>query len=150
MSGSSTICCRIRVHATTKFSLFYPLYFKHPTLPFYDNPTHPLDTLIDNSEDRLIRLQHARLQVNEVTYTRALNAMKVCDTVVKPYEFKLGDYILVKYEEPQKFKAKWYRPYKVDYCMPLGSYSLSDPQGNPFVHLINGQRFVRAHINGNV
>ncbi len=58
---------------------------------------------------------------------------------------KEGDWVLIRNEEPQKFEAKWFGPYKVLKTHPLGTYALGTPTGRVLRNLIHGNRLVKAH-----
>jgi len=55
---------------------------------------------------------------------------------------------LVRAEARQKFEGRWFGPYKVLEAHILGTYRLQDPSGNVVKTLINGQRLVPAHVQG--
>lgn len=135
---------------TTKRSPFFLLYGHHLNLLSDENLLCPLDVEVEDMDERIRQLPHGRQQANEATYERALNVVRIRDDIVKPHEFKAGEYVLVRHEGPQKFEAKWYGPYCIDACTLLGTYCLTDPGGKALVNLINGQQLVRAHITGDV
>jgi transposase InsO family protein len=143
---------RVRVHATTKQSPFYLLYGIHPRLPSDENPIRPIEIAnpTDSHEKRIAELANARTEANRRTYQKALNATTVRDELVTQTSFKPDDYVLVRHPNPQKFESKWYGPYKVTRCMPLGTYQLADPNDRPLRNLINGQRLLKANVTGDV
>jgi hypothetical protein len=67
---------------------------------------------------------------------------------VKLASFRKGDWVLVRAEARQKFEGRWFGPYKVLEAHILGTYRLQDPSGNVVKTLINGQRLVPAHVQG--
>ena len=109
----AVFACRIRTHSTTKTSLFYLLYGRQPHLLGDSNAALPVDAEIASEEERLELLQSARKEAAIATYERAMQDKTAQDKLVKPHKLKIGQWVLVRHENPQKFEAKWFGPYQV-------------------------------------
>jgi len=139
---------RIRIHSGTQRSPYYLLYGRNPRLPSDHNEIRPLATGVADWErglERIEQMQHARMVANERLIQKAIKAQKIRADTVKHSPFVVNEWVLVRAEARAKFEAKWYGPYKVIKVMPLGTYSLEDPEGRVVKTLINGQRLVPAY-----
>lgn len=148
--AQATFAARIRVHAGTQKSPYYLLFGRQPRITSDDNRIRPLAVTaeeIEANEDRLAKLQHARILANKLLVEKAIKAKKVRADKVKHVFLRKGDWVLVRAEARNKFEARWFGPYKINKAMPLGTYQLADPSGNIVRTLINGQRLVLAHVD---
>ena len=76
----------------------------------------------------------ARNEAAIASYQRALKDKSV---QVTPHKLDEGQWVLVRHEKPQKFEAKWFRPYQVVQRMLLGTYRLQDPNGGELAALVH-------------
>jgi hypothetical protein len=114
-----------------------------------DNLLRPLavaDEEFQANFDRIAEMQHARIVANKALVDKAIKAQLIRNESVKDVGFREGQWVLVRAEARNKFEGRWYGPYRIDKKMPLGTYRLTDPQGNVVKTLINGQRLVTAHV----
>ena len=58
----------------------------------------------------------------------------------------MGEWVLVRHENPQKFESKWFGPYQIVDKMMLGTYRLQDPNGKELAALVHGNRLIGANI----
>ena len=104
--GQALFACRVRAHATSRYSPYYLLYGQHPRLVEDENPPRPLD--LDTDEDFLQqRLENARTaqqQANTRLYEQAMKAGRVRAEITKPHELEVGDSVLVRNEAHKKFQ----------------------------------------------
>jgi len=98
--------------------------------------------------DRIEKMQHARMVANRKLVEKAIRARQLREDSVKLASFRNGDWVLVRAENRQKFEGRWFGPYRVVEANILGTYRLQDPSGQIVTTLINGQRLVPAHIQG--
>ena len=110
------------------------------------NYTSPVDSDLAPYEERLKLLQSTRIEAAIATHERALKYKSVRDQLVIPHEIEEGQWVLVRHENPQKFEAKWFRPYQVVQRMLLGTYRLVDPNGRELAALMHGNRLIKANI----
>ena len=82
-------------------------------------------------------MQHARMIANTKLVEKAIKARKIRADRVKHSPFEVNDWVLVRAKARAKFEARWYGPYKIVKPLPLGTYCISDPQGNIVKTLIN-------------
>lgn len=140
---------RVRIHTTSRHSPYYLLFGRTPRLAFDDNGLRPINVSNDEWEsvlERIKTLQHARLVANQRLVNRAITARKLRQDAVTETSFSEGDWVLVRAEGRNKFEGRWFGPYRIDKVMMLGTYRLTDPQGNVVVTLINGQRLIGARV----
>jgi hypothetical protein len=140
---------RVRTHATNRHSPYSLLFGQRPRLPTDGNHPRPLE--ISNDEwqrvtDRIEQMQHARMVANQRLVDKAIAAGKIRLQAVKESPFKEGDWVLVRAESRNKFEGRWFGPYRIEKVMLLGTYKISDPQGNIVATLINGQRLISAKV----
>jgi len=91
-------------------------------------------------------MQHARIIANKALVDKAIKTQMIRNKLVKNIGFREKQWVLVRAEARNKFEGCWYGPYRIDRKMPLGTYRLTDPQGNVVKTLINGQRLITAHV----
>jgi hypothetical protein len=139
--------CRVRTHSTTHTSPFYLVYGNHPRLVGDDN--HPLDVDVPPREyrSRLENVQSARQEANRNTYETALQQKQRRDDLVQPHKLEVGDWVLVRHENPKKFESKWFGPYQIVEKMMLGTYRLQGPTGKTMGSLVHGNRLIKAHTS---
>jgi hypothetical protein len=138
--------CRVRTHTTTKTSPFYLLYGQQPHLLGDRNIALPVDSETGSSEERLELLQSARKEAAMATYEQAFKDKNSQDDRVILHKLDEGEWVLVRHENPQKFKAKWFGPYQVVQKMLLGTYRLQDPNGRELASVVHGNRLIRANM----
>jgi hypothetical protein len=63
------------------------------------------------------------------------------------HKVDVGEWVLVRHEDPQKFESKWFGPYQVVEKMLLGTYRLHDPNGVELGSLVHGNRLIKANIS---
>ena len=137
---------RVHEHTTMGRSPFYMLYGVEPRIP--SDPNEPLGTdKIEDWQERIQRVTHARSKANELLLNRAIRTQKIHDLAVTKTSFTKGDWVLVRNESPTKFQSKWFGPYKVLSAHPLGTYRLEEPNGRILRNLINGARMVEANVD---
>ena len=72
---------RVKIHTTSKYSLFFFLYNKHLILFFDNNFVKSIE--VTNStkkhETRIVKLQHVKLSTNEKLLIRAIYTNKIRD-----------------------------------------------------------------------
>jgi hypothetical protein len=139
--------CRVHTHTTNKTSPFYLLYGRQPHLLGDLNQALPVDATADGYEERLKLVQSARAEAIKVAYERALHEKGIHDSTVKAHELDVGQWVLVRHENPQKFESKWYGPYQIIEKMLLGTYRLQSPTGKELVALVHGNRLIAAEIS---
>ena len=83
---------------------------------------------------------------NQKLVKRAITARKERLQLVKESPFKEGDQVLVRAEARNKFEGRQFSPYQIEKVMILGTYRITDPDGNIIATLINGQRMVSAKV----
>ena len=141
---------KIWAYSTSKYSPYYLLYGQHPHLPSDDNPLCPLEMIATTTteyKERITNFRNARSIANEALLERAIKAKKIREERVGKggqEPITVGQWILVRHEDKQKFKSRWYGPYKVFKHHILGTYLLEDPNRNILWGLINGNRLINA------
>lgn len=143
--SQALFAARVRLHAVTKKSPFYLLYGVHPRIPADDNEPKGTDEIQD-PEERIGQVNHARMLANELLLNRALKTKKIRDAKVVQTRFEKGDWVLIRNEGPEKFQSKWFGPYRVLKAHPLGTYALEEPSGRVLRNLINGARLIKADV----
>jgi hypothetical protein len=147
----ATFSIRIRIHTNKGNSPYALLFGRNPRLPSDSNELRPLEYFGDalqNNLERIEKMQHARMVANRKLVEKAIKARQLREDSVKLASFRKGDWVLVRAENRQKFEGRWFGPYKVLEANILGTYRLQDPSGNVVSTLINGQRLVPAHVQG--
>ena len=147
----ATFSIRVRIHSGKGKSPYSLLYGRNPRLPSDDNRLRPLTYTGDEMQanlDRIEKMQHARMVANRKLVEKAIRARQLREDSVKLASFRNGDWVLVRAENRQKFEGRWFGPYRVVEANILGTYRLQDPSGQIVTTLINGQRLVPAHIQG--
>ena len=142
----AVFACHIRTHSTTKTSPFYLLYGRQPHLLSDPNAALPTDAN-PASEERLKLLQSARKEAAIATYERAMKDKTAQHKLIKQHKLEVGQWVLVRHENPQKFEAKWFGPYQVVQKMLFGTYRLQDPNGRELAALVHGNRLIKANIS---
>jgi hypothetical protein len=139
----ATFACRLRSHATSKFSPFYLLYGIHPRLP--EDPIEDVSQHVDATIETLLQrhkaANEARIASNAKLVDKANQAKLVRDiqgSVLPPIQ--IGRYVLVRSDRAKKLRPKWYGPYKVVMVAPIGTYALEDYHGQIIKTLIHGSR----------
>ena len=69
------------------------------------------------------------------------------DQKAQLHRLDVGEWVLVRHENPQKFESKWFGPYQIMEKMMLGTYRLQDPNGRELAALVHGNRLVKANIS---
>ncbi len=139
---------RIRIHAVSKCSPFYLLYGVNPKLPGdpYEGRDGSQEVKIQELIERHARSNEARLDANKKLVEAAIRASLVRDEQFAPKpDIKVGTYVLVRDENPRKFRSKWYGPYKVIMAAPIGTYALEDCHNKVVKNLIHGNRLLPLH-----
>jgi transposase InsO family protein len=147
----ATFSIRIRIHSSKGKSPYSLLFGRDPRLPSDNNELRPLAHYGDQMQanlDRIEQMQHARMVANKKLVEKAIKARQLREDSVKLAGFKNGDWVLVRAENRQKFEGRWFGPYKVIEANVLGTYRLQDPSEMVVKTLINGQRLVPAHVQG--
>jgi hypothetical protein len=93
---------------------------------------------------RLQLVQSARQEAARRNYEKALRAKEARDENVQLHNLDIGEWVLVRHENPQKFESKWFGLYQIVEKMMLGTCRLQDPNGRELVSLVHGIRLVRA------
>ncbi len=62
--------------------------------------------------------------VNEILLQKTIELKTICDETVQLSIIKKEDWILIQNEESQKFKAKWFKSYKILKTHSLRTYAL--------------------------
>lgn len=137
---------RVREHATSGKSPFYLVYGTHPRLP---GDTRPVTSVRDPAEldSKIMAVNHARAEANEVLLHKAVRAQKIQDEKVTACSLQPGKWVLVRNEAKQKFESQWFGPYKILKAHPLGTYALAEPGGRVLRNLVNGRRLVDAFVD---
>jgi len=140
--------CRVRTHTTNKASPFYLLYGRHPHLLGDPNKALPIEATAEGLEKQLKLVQSARTEAARKTYEKALKHKAVYDAeIVKSHDLDVGQWVLVRHENPQKFESKWFGPYQIIEKMLLGTYRLQDPNARELAALVHGNRLIAAEIS---
>ena len=116
--------CRVRTHATTETSPYYLVYGKHPRLVGDENYALDVHTPAVDHHPRIEAVQSARQQASRVTYERALREKTLRDEKAQLHRLEVGQWVLVRHENPQKLESKWFGPYQIMEKMMLGTYRL--------------------------
>ena len=98
--------CRVRTHATTHTSRYYLVYGQQPRL--VRDANYPLNASAP-PEDYISRrqlIQSARQEAARLTYEKALRAKEARNETVQPHNLDVGEWVLVRHENPQKFESK--------------------------------------------
>lgn len=143
--------CRVRVHASTKFSPFYLLYGVQPKIP-----GDTLKPVIFESNSHLTNEQLREKSLRELGMDRNtanLNTIKMqeknkerFDENVKHETFKFGDPVLVKAMNVRKFEKEWYGPFAVVKVGPFGTYKLADYKQRVLPQYYHASRLQRAKV----
>jgi hypothetical protein len=147
----ATFSIRIRVHASNGKSPYTLLFGRNLRLPSDSNKLRSLEYAGDALQanlDRIEKMQYARMIANKKLVEKTIKARQLREDSVKLASFRKGDWVLVRTENRQKFKGRWFGPYQVLDASILGTYRLQDPSGNIVSTLINGQRLIPAQIQG--
>ena len=137
--------CRIRTNQTTKQSPFYLLYGQHPHLLGDTHVAKPANAG-SNAMERIPALWAARREAALASYRRAVKEQDRRNELVTPHALEVGEWVLVRHENPQKFESKWFGPYQIVDRMMLGTYRLQDPNGKELAALVHGNRLIGANI----
>jgi len=70
------------------------------------------------------QIQIIWVTVNKILLWKTIELKMICDETVWLSTTKKEDWVLIQNEESQKFKAKWFRSYKVLKTHSLGTYAL--------------------------
>ena len=87
--------CRVRTSRIAKTSPFYLVYGQQPKL--VGDPMRALP-----NDARLQLVQSARAQGAIAAYEEAVRSKTTRDTIVKPHELEMGEWVLVRHENPKK------------------------------------------------
>lgn len=137
----------MRAHSTTKTSSFYLADGQQPHLLGDTNITLPSDATPAAYDERLKRIQLARIQAARVTYEQAFKNKQWRDGIVKPHHLNIGTWVLVRHKSPNKFEAKRDCLYQILDKMLLHTYRLQDPKGQELPTLMHGNHLVDTKIN---
>ncbi|KFY90892.1 hypothetical protein V498_05779 [Pseudogymnoascus sp. VKM F-4517 (FW-2822)] len=135
---------RLRIHAVSQYSPFYLLYGVTPKLPGdpYEAHNGTEEERIQRTIDRHAQSNEARVEANRKLVEAAIRASLVRDEQYAPKPgIKVGTYVLVRDENPRKFRPKWYGPYKVLMAAPIGTYALEDCHNKVVKSLIHERSF---------
>jgi hypothetical protein len=142
--GSALFACRIRLHATSKFSPYYLVFGEEPRLPTDGGiPRDPnVETDEDETLERIRNLATARTQAYEELLIKAEKAAKTRNEQLRGEgHLKKDDWVLIRNEAKQKFESSWFGPYKILSEHMLGTYRLEEPGPK--------QRILKNLIHGN-
>ena len=81
------------------------------------------------------------------TYERAFKDKNARDKLVQLHKFQVGQWVLVRHDNAQKFESKWFGPYQVVEKMLLGTYRLHDPDGRELAALVHSNRLIEATVS---
>jgi hypothetical protein len=129
-----------------KTSPFYLVYGRHPQLLGDRNAILTVESESASYDECLKLLQSARKEAIIATHARALKDKSIRDQLVKSHKLEEGEWVLVCYENPQKFESTWFGPYQLVQKMLIGTYRLQDLNGPKLVALVHGNRLIRAKI----
>ena len=139
--------CRVHTHSTTETSPYYLVYEKHPRLVGDENYAYDANAPAADHDSRIEAVQSARQQASRMTHERALREKTLRDQKAQLHRLAVGEWVLVRHENPQKFESKWFGPYQIMEKMMLGTYRLQDPNGRELAALVHGNRLVKANIS---
>ena len=95
-------------------------------------------------------MQSARMKAARKIYERALRDKDNRNEIVRPHQLDAGQWILVRYENPQKFEPKLYESYQIRERMPLDIYKLQDSNERLLTALVHDNRLINAGINDTI
>jgi hypothetical protein len=139
---------RLRIHAVSKYSPFYLLYGVNPRLPGdpYEASDGTEEVKVQEMIERHGRSNESRVDANKKLVEAAIRVSLVRDEQFAPKaDIKVGTYVLVRDENPRKFRSTWYGPYKVIMAAPIGTYALQDCHSKIIKNLIHGNRLLPLH-----
>ncbi|KAE8218626.1 hypothetical protein CF319_g7533, partial [Tilletia indica] len=149
LRGIGTLfACRVRTHSTSGYSPFTLVYGVDPRLPDDPGEGRTLNADVADVAARLPRLRSDREAARERSHTRALRNKSYHDERVLPHTLSVGSMVLVRNENPSKFEAKWFGPYRVTVLKTLGTYALENVNGAPLRALVHGNRLRVANVPG--
>ena len=141
----------------TPYSLTYgmeavlPIELEIPSLRvILENEVNEIDW-VQNRYNELALLDERRLKAMEHIRAYQKRMARAFDKRVKPRDIKVGDLVL-KVKPPNQFSPlgkwapMWIGPYVVKKIFSGGAMELTDLDGNPFVHPVNGDKLRRYYV----
>ncbi|KAL1914164.1 uncharacterized protein VTP21DRAFT_10268 [Calcarisporiella thermophila] len=149
--AQALFACRVRVHSVTRKSPFYLVYGREPkipgddTAPYLWDPKDPSDRAEQTARE-LEELGQVRAAVKTRQEAAAREMKATYDAVVNPRPLQVGDFVLVRFQDKQKFEPRWEGPFKIVRCCPLGTYQLENAKGEVKLDLVHGDRLKLATL----
>ncbi len=136
----------IQAHSITKQSSFYLLYEINSQLSGNSNNLWSLrETDFEDQLKWVKQVQIVQAIINEILLWKVIESKTICDETVQLSTTKKEDWVLIQNEESQKFKAKWFKSYKVLKTHSLETYALEMLTGCVLQNLIHNNWLVKAH-----
>ena len=143
---------RVKIHATSKYNLFFSLYDRHSILFFDDSSVKSIE--VTNStkkhEARITKLQHVRLTANKKLLVDIIYANKIRDIRLNSHvSIKTKHWMLMRHEKKQKFETKCYDFYKILNDHFLKTYRLTSSNDKVLKNLFNDNKFAKTNVINN-
>ncbi|KAG2190799.1 hypothetical protein INT47_010346 [Mucor saturninus] len=152
---SALFACRIRKHRTTGFSPFFLTYGREPRLPgdflrpSLDSslPEDP-QVLADSSLPFLRQLRQARQDAEARVTNISQQDKDRWDSIMKPHQFAIGEYLLLRHENKFGLEYNWMGPYiVVDKNPDTNIYKITTVEGVPYKSWVHADRLKIAKSN---
>ncbi|SPO30464.1 uncharacterized protein UTRI_06394 [Ustilago trichophora] len=121
-----------------------------PRLPTDELQPRVINGRIEDPTTRLPNLRTQRHKAVQAAYNRAVRAKTLHDEKVKLHKLEIGDWVLIRHQNPLKFEAKWFGPYQIMAKQALGTYSLASSSGQTLRALVHGNRLLKAYPRDNL
>ncbi|OAD72661.1 hypothetical protein PHYBLDRAFT_73069 [Phycomyces blakesleeanus NRRL 1555(-)] len=137
--------CRIRIHQTTGFSLFFLTYGHEPCIsgdplrPFMDTTIPDDPSLVsDGVIPFLHNLQQARINADARVATNSQQDKEQWDSIMKPHQFAISKHLLLWHENKFGLEYNWMGPYIViDKNADKNIYKLTTMEGVPYTSWVH-------------
>ncbi|SPO29980.1 uncharacterized protein UTRI_10291 [Ustilago trichophora] len=148
--ANAIFACRVRRSVATNQSPFFLTYGIEPRLPTDELQPRVINGRIEDPTTRLPNLRTQRHKAVQAAYNRAVRAKTLHDEKVKLHKLEIGDWVLIRHQNPLKFEAKWFGPYQIMAKQALGTYSLASSSGQTLRALVHGNRLLKAYPRDNL
>lgn len=139
---------RVRTHSTTGLSPFYLVYGVHPRLPEDPILSRALNAPVGDPTGRLDSLHESRRDALSLAHENAIEKKNRFDSKVEQHTLEVGDWVLIRLNDPNKFDPKWYGPMRIHSKQALGTYRIATPGGLVNESLIHGNRLKPCNLRG--